>query len=325
MNNPTRLEASGSGLRLAELALVLMVVNLSAVAQGQFLLYSTGFEADEGYGAALSLTGQEQWIGSGGDGVVTEFFPGYGQQAYIGFVASSGAQREFHNVYRPVQLARIARRQAVVKFSVMMQIVDSTSSRGPWDDFRWSVYNTNGTRLFSLDFDNQALLVSYLLDDERGFVSTGAKFDTRGYYDLEISMNFARNLWSATLNDEVVAHSQPITTLGSSLSLGDVDAVWSMRNPQFPGDNYMVFDEYSITEELTGSIAPRLESLGSPALGGYRARIYGEPGLSYKIEASPNLVDWETVLDVSIPAGGILDFRDSFVTAPSRFYRLRAP
>ena len=107
------------------------------------------------------------------------------------------------------------------------------------DDFRWSVYNSGGVRLFSLDFDGVEHLISYLLDDEEGFISTGTTYGESTIYDLEITMNFARNLWSATLNHLGVVNNQPITTRNSPLDLGDVDAVWLIRTPGAP-DNYML-------------------------------------------------------------------------------------
>src|SRR4029079_16901271 len=99
----------------------------------------------------------------GASGILSNFFPGLGQQAYLGFTAPERNTNEFFSVYRPVNVAPIPTNQSLLRFSVLMQIVDSTSTNGPWDDFRWSVYNTNGVRLFTLDFDNASLMVSYIL------------------------------------------------------------------------------------------------------------------------------------------------------------------
>src|SRR5262249_32317152 len=210
------------------------------------------------------------------------------------------------------------------KFSVMMQIVDSTSTNGPWDDFRWSVYDANATRLFSLAFDNASLLVLYALDDPAGFISTDVKFDTRGYYELSVAMDFARNVWTATLNDEVIVNSKPITTLSKPPSLGDIDAVWGIRDPKNPGDNYMLFDNYSVTSEAGTSIPPQLEFVNLTPGGLYRAQLIGTPGVLYEIQASSDFETWERLLTVTAPTGGTIIFQDS--TAPlhsQRFYRAR--
>jgi hypothetical protein len=205
-----------------------------------------------------------------------------------------------------------------------MQITDSSSTNGPWDDFRWSVYNTNGARLFSLDFDNSSLFINYALDDSQGFVSTHTRFDNEGFYELVMTLNFARNLWSASMNDEVVVHTQPITTIGSALNLGDIAAVWSFRDPQSPGDNFMIFDEYTITAQAPGSIPSRLEALGFTADGIYQGRLYAEPGRSYRIEASLDLHQWDSLLTFTAPPNGLLDFQDPGSTEfQHRFYRVR--
>jgi hypothetical protein len=307
--------------------LLLAIAVLTGVHSGlaQTALYSTSFESAEGYTGELSLIGQNGWVGygSGGNGIVTNFIPGWGQQAYIGFFPPDETN-DFFSVYRPINFAPVPASRPLIKFSVVMQIVDSSSTNRSWDDFRWSVYNTNGMRLFSLDFDNSSLLVSYLLDDDAGFVSTETKFDNQGSYDLVIAMNFGRNLWSATLNDQVIVNAKPITTTGAPLNLGDVDAVWSLRDPASPGDNYMLFDDYRITAESSASIPPRLEARGMRSGGSSKARIYGEPGLTYRVEVSADLKHWEPLMTFTAPPGGVLEFQDpGAVSSPQRFYRAR--
>lgn len=296
----------------------------SVPGQAQTVVFETGFDAEEGYRNDADLTGQNGWQGDGADGILVDFFEGLGQQAYIGFSVPPGDTNATFSVFRPVNFSPVAAGQALVKFSVRMQIVDSSSTNGPFDDFRWSVYNTNATRLFSLDFDNDTWLISYLLDDGTGFVSTEKGFDTAGFYDLLIEMNFARNLWTARLNDELIVNAQPISAAGNPLHLGDISAVWVLRDPSFPGDNYLLFDNYRITAEAAPAIAPTLEFLGISSGGSYQARVYGEPGLVYRIEASNDLREWEPLLTFTAPSGGSLDFEDPAASKFSRrFYRVR--
>lgn len=290
------------------------------------LLYSAGFERAEGYDPELTLIGQGGWVGfgTGGNGLVTNFFAGLGQQAFIGYTPPEDTNSSFLSVFRPINLAPISAKNPVVKFTVTMQVAASSSNNPSGDDFRWSIYNTNGNRLFSLSFDNTSRLISYLLDDDAGFVSADAKFDNEGLYDLVIFMNFARNVWTATLNDLVIVSSKAITTTKAPLNLGDIDAVWSLRNPASAGDNYMLFDNYSVMVESGTSIPTRLEVLPGNVGGAFKILVHGEGGLSYRIEASADFRSWTELLTFTGPANGVLEFHDN--AAPSfarRFYRVR--
>jgi hypothetical protein len=75
-------------------------------------------------------------------------------------------------------------------------------------------------------------------------------FSNNIIYDLVITMDFARNRWSAALGGTPLVNELRISTLpGTTLDLGDVDAVWLPVNDFFPGDNELVFDEYRLTAE----------------------------------------------------------------------------
>ncbi|MEK7684470.1 MAG: hypothetical protein AAB466_03505 [Verrucomicrobiota bacterium] len=297
------------------------MVSGQGASPGASVIYSTGFEASEGFNAQFELAGQNGWAGegSGGNGLA-ESFPGHGQQAFIGFFPPTDTN-EFTSVWRPVNAAPVPAGLSVVKFSVLMQIVDSTNARA--DDFRWSVYSTNGHRFFTVDFADSSKDISYLLDDGKGFAATNFKFDNNGVYDLVIWMNLARNLWTASLNEVIIANSKPITTTGASLNLGDVDAVWFIRDPKSPGNNYMLFDDYKITAEPFISIPPVLEALQYPSSGNFLFRIYGEEGLNYVIEVTDDLKGWVSLGTFGAPAGGSFDFEDTTAPGFSRgFYRV---
>jgi hypothetical protein len=277
------------------------------------VVYSTGFEASEGYTANLNLVGQNGWVqvGSGGNGLITGEFPGQGQQAYIGF-SSPAPNDDSLFVYQPIN-----KDLPSAQFSVTMSVFDSTNAN--WDDFHWDVYNQDGDLLFGLGFDNFYTNVYYYLDSTNSRVSTGLEFANGIAYPLSLALDFANNLWSATFNGALLATNQPITTLGSPLNLGDIDAGWVVFDPNNPGNNYMVFDNYLITASLP---SPRLRLLGvlnrAPVL-----RLSGTPDMAFAIEASTNLASW-TPLKTNIAEGGSFDYvDDGAVGLPRRFYRAR--
>lgn len=217
------------------------------------VLYQTFFEQlFEGYNPAFTLAGQNSWTssGTGGNGLLDRSFLGLGQSAFLGFFLPSPVGSTF--VWRPINHTPNTNTLPVVHFSVMMQIVDSTT--GEFDDFEWQVYNLNGTRLFSLDFDNSDLGIYSRLDGAAGSVPTGQTFQNSEFYLLNVTMDFARNRWSASLGDQPLVDELPITTTGAALTLGDIDAAW--LTGAGAGNNFMVFDNYQVTAE--GSAGPNV-------------------------------------------------------------------
>ena len=296
--------------------------NTLTLAASPTVIYSTGFETTEGFSPSLALAGQQGWIsaGSGGSGILNGFFAGLGQQAYVGFGAPTAAN-DFLNLWRPLNLAPIPANQPVVKFSVTMAVI--TSANGRHDDFRWSAYNTNGARLFTLDFDAATQAITYALDDNQGFTATGWNFTRDTIYDLVITMNFARNRWSATLNGTHVAAALPITTTGAALNLGDVDAVWAIRTPGSPGNNYLIFDNYQLTTEDIAATVPALNSVARLNDGSLQLGLQGEQVVRYAVEASTNLTHWIS-LTTNSAATGAIAFTDASASGfAQRFYRVR--
>lgn len=290
------------------------------------ILFSTGFELEEGYDPGLTLAGQNGWLahGTGGNGLVANYFPGQGQQAFVGFTAPEPGDNLL-NVFYPFNLPGNADLYSRLRLSTTMLIVDSGNQH--YDDFRWSVYNSDGIKLFSLDFDNRDLAIGYILDNDQ-YVITNARFQTNTVYGLSIDMDFNRNAWSARLDDQPVVLSAPIATRGQALNFGDVDAVWSIRNPQRPGDNYMLFDNFkllSLPPEPQPKPLPSLAVLAKLEDGSFLLSIRGEPLATYAVDVTTNMVHWIPLETNRTTAEGVFLYKD--VTAsvfPSSYYRARA-
>ena len=325
---------SGRGRTNAVVRNLISVFLLSSAAIAQSTnVYFTGFERSEGFDSRLTLIGQGDWTGTeaNGNGFVTNYFanttpqlPFGQQQAFIGFKPITNADGIL-NVWRPLNFDPVAARVSVVTFSVTFAIYDSQATPVR-DCFRWSVYNggTNAARLFSLDFDNTTTQVNYVLDDGK-FVFTNYLFENGdqngGDYDLVLSMNVADNLWSAWLNDVSIVDSKPITTRGAALDLGDIDAVWVNRDIGVSGDNYMVFDNYSVTAE---PYAFWLDPVQRFSDGSFLLRLTGEPRRDYAIDVSSDFVDWFALKTNNAGADGKFDFVDATATNySSSFYRAR--
>lgn len=288
-------------------------------------VFFTQFETGEGYSAELDLVGQNSWIGSGsgGNGILTNFFSGQGQQAYVGFSAPNAGDDQLY-VWRPINFNPLAAGRPNVTFSVLMRVADSTNNE--YDYFRWSVYNTAGDRLFSIEFDNYALAVNYQLNGNSPLVTNAATFDVDQDYVLTVTMNFASNRWSAALGSALIATNQAINTTAVPLNLGDIDAVWLIYNTNAPGNNYLLFDNYQITADVltVPPVAPaQLQFLGRTTQGWALLRTSGENGSRWSLDATTNFVNWTALVTNTISSGSFDHVDLTAAPLHRRFYRAR--
>ncbi len=304
------------------MAIIQFISGYLAFAQtNSILIYKTGFELEEGFDSKYLLYGQGGWLaeGSGWNGIVADevYFPGFGQQAYIGY-SNFAPVSQASVIWRPLNY-HVITNYPIIKFSVIFQIKDSSNQH--YDDFRWSVYNTNVQRLFSLDFDNETLQINYVLNNPNEFFSTGYTFSNEGLYELTIAMNFSRNKWIATINDVPIVEPLPLTTSGYSLSLGDIDAGWVLHNTTTPGDNYMVFDDFTVTAEQV-VYPPKLSMIKTLPNEPLNLTIIGEPATRCVIQKSTNFVNWIDVSTNNVAPNGIINWTNDLNT-PFGFYRAK--
>lgn len=211
-------------------------------------IYQSGFEAFEGYTTGV-LSGQMSWTsaGSGGNGIVSGLFTTGGNQAYIGYSPPTDSSSYLFS-WRPINLTPDLVNRPVVRFSVDMSINDSTNSN--YDTFSWWAFNRSGASLFSIDFDNLNLKIGYT-DSAGNIVDTGFTFSNGTKYNLIVDMDYANNRWSAWLNGTAIATNVTLATAGVVRDLGDIDAYWDITGTT-AGNNYLVFDNYSIISRSSG-------------------------------------------------------------------------
>ncbi len=218
-------------------------------------LFSTSFEASEGYKTGIDLVGQNGWLGAGngGDGIVTNFFANQVQNAFIGFRPPVSAG-DFHAVGHSVNFDPSASGMPLVTFSTVMAVYASTTNHQGW--FDWAVFNADGKLLFSLEFPSGSGAQSVFYKLGTGdYQNTGQTFTNALAYTLTVRMDFASNLWSATLDSKPLATNQPITTSTNRLTLGNIDAQWALFDGHAPGNEFMVFDEFHLSAEPLPTVA----------------------------------------------------------------------
>ena len=273
-----------------------MPLGQSATALGQArTLYHSDFEPEQDFDMEFALIGQGGWEGegTGGTGLVKNNFEGMGHQAYIGYWPPEEATETFTSLWRSVE--GISPEETRITVTMLMMIIDSTNDQR--DDFRWTLYNDNVRRLMTLDFDNETRNINYALDDDV-FLPTEYGFEHEAVYELKFVMDFASNSWTVSVGEEVIVDGKKLTTTGAALTFGDLGPSWIIRNPEAPGDNYMVFDEYRITAEIRDEIPetpPTLEWAGSLINGRAKLRLGGNATTNYTVEASDDLKNWTSI------------------------------
>ncbi|HEY5912471.1 MAG TPA: Ig-like domain-containing protein [Verrucomicrobiae bacterium] len=300
---------------------VKIVVNSDATKR---IIYSTAFdwaEGYKGYAAGYFLAGQNGWVdlGGGADGVLTNGLPGQGPSAFIGYAAATGSDNTW--VWQPVNYTPTPA-LPVIKFSTLMQVVDS--SNGKYDDFCWELWNSQGTMLLGLDFDNNNLHVYYYYDGNTYYQDTQKTFSNTNVYQLLVSLDVPANRWSATLDGQTLVNQLPITTAGSTIDIADFDAVWYIYNTNAPGDNLMMFDNYQISAETKVQAPATMSLVGRPTGGQITLRAQGAANVSFTLQTSSNLSSWTDRQTKNADAQGVVDFTETFSTGTARaFYRVR--
>lgn len=315
MSRRTILRTLAGSLALASVLLCCLTL------QAATNLFSTRFERAERYDPLYELIGQNDWMTDstsyGGNGLTTNFLGS--QAAYIGLYPLD-PPASYLSIWQPINYLPLQSSNPVVRFSVLLSLVDSTTTNR--DDFYWSVYNTNGHCLLTLDFWNGDLHVYYALDDANTLFDTGITFTNEVPYTLNVTMDFARNSWSATLDNRTLVAGQPLTKTGAALNLGDIDVQWLPVDINNPGDNYMIFDNYQVWASINSNTPPLLSGLGRNPNGQFGVRVEGALDTRYAIEATTNLLQW-AALRTNSTTNGVFEFRDPATQLTKRLYRAR--
>lgn len=282
----------------------LVICTFAMTGYSNEVLFETGFEADEGYQPNSNMRGVNGWVANfdGGTGIPDDiFFDGFGQQAFIGFAPFDGISETNFSLFlwHPIQFVPAASEKPTIEFSVDFQIYDSSTEAR--DDFRWSFFNADSERLFTLDFDNRNLRVNYLIGRNNEFFETRTTFDNDTIYSLNVTLDFESNTWTARLNDKVITANQALFEDQVTPSLGDVSAMWVVNDTANPGDNFMVFDNYKVVKVTESKSPPPVTvNIERSSAGELLLRARAEEASAWVIEGSDDLSQWNAILNVEL-------------------------
>lgn len=310
-------------------AAIFVGINLQGAPAVRTNLFTTGFEYLEGFNPAYVLATQNGWQDYAelngnpvadliSNGLETNVFVGLGQQGWIGGAFVDEAVDSV-NLWHPLIIDPVPTTTPIVKFSVLMAIEDA--SPGKFDFFRWSFYNSQTNRLFSLDFENLNQTIAYQLDDG-AFRDIPSQFFPDTIHHLEVAIHFAANQWNAWLDGEQMVTNAPVTTSNQRRSLGEIDAVWLPSDPNNRTDRRMYFDNFKLSAEPV-PVPPSLLTLGRTTNGYYALRLLGQSEARYAIEYRGNAGTW-IPLKTNLAVDGSFDYVDTNAPiVPERFFRAR--
>lgn len=297
-----------------------------------------------------TLIGTDSWQGVYSGlmlhGVMSEAehkLAGIGNAAFIGgFATTVTSTSKSVYVHRPVNLDPLALNQEVATFSVVFGIKDSTLSRR--DNFEFRIYNQTGVLLGGIQFDNSTLDTSLTPNVPRRliyrlwwnaslgnyqYVLTDYTFLPETLETLQIRINYRTNRWTATLSDVPIFQDLAFYTGTATKDLGWVRVMMGVVNTQpttgylLPGDNYMLFDNYSVrTDAPTTTLVVSKSATGAAQLSWNE-----EAGYSYQVQYSTDCATWKTDLSGASHTAALTQthtFTDPTLAVPAnRFYRVR--
>lgn len=267
-----------------------------SISQGG-LLYSTDFE--DFTPGENQWSAQPDWL-SNNDNRSNPGVDFIDEQAFnqaLGKTATLGLRQPSRTRTRLVHLLNHdheASGEAIIEIETLISLKDS--SNGQRDDFYFSIFNENGTALASIRLDNEdpATLGSnfgFWREDGVNQFDTNFDFIHEELYDLFITIDLSRNLWSASLGGTPLFESAPFTNAasGSEISLAAVAYEWELTAnlSSLHGDNFLLVGDLRIVSKASGDL-PQLEiltdSTGNPIIS-----WQGFAGKTYQIEYSDQL------------------------------------
>lgn len=292
-------------------------------------LYSTDF-SDFPVGED-QLVGHDGWegtnIGQGVHGIDAEAIAGIGQSAYLGAIPPT-LGTEAVSVFRP--LASPVTSEAVVEFQTVFGIATSTQSGE--DIFTFTFYNADDDYLAAIQFDTTLLDYGIWQDDGSEAVHTGESFEMDVLYLLTVTIDLPANRWSADLDGLPIFTDADFTRSDVDKTLGSVAAEWILVDVNNPGDNWLLFDDWSLEQVNASSPMPPFAISSIARLPAGEIQITWEPvegTAAYRVQHSEDGILWRSDLPGADRIPGTdsetsMSFVDETVSNRSvRFYRVQ--
>ncbi len=118
-------------------------------------------------------------------------------------------------------------------------------------------------------------------------------------------MDFEANAWSCWIDEILVIENELLFEEGVAQSLGDVSAIWAVKDSSDPGDNFMVFDNYEILKINTLAEEPVLQvNIVRRESGALLLKANASIESQWIIQGSDDLEKWNFLTDVALTPDG---------------------
>jgi len=285
-------------------------------------LYRTDFS---GFGIGEDqLVGTDGWagtnLGEGVHGIDEGLVDGQGNTAYLGAnePADGTSSVRVHRVLDDLA-------SDVVRFQTVLGITESVE-RGN-DIFSFAFFNEDGETLGAIYFDTTLFDYGVWTGDGRDATHTGEDFLSDYIHTLTATIDLRANVWSADLDGIPVFEEITFTASDSERNVAGVAIEWEILDTTFPGDNWLLFDDLSLSvvgEGATSTSVPHIERLED---GSMLLTWETEPSERYQVEYSQDGITWHRdLLDQAVvgeSSTGVAQYIDKpAASVAKRFYRI---
>lgn len=302
----------------------LILIGWGTLVRGAFLWREDFSTFSEGSDRLALIDGWDSdTVGYGSHGIVEDVLPERGRSGYIGL---NPPPDNVVGLWRPVDIPINRLIDGVLEVAAVVAVVDSSNDR--WDNFFVTFGNTDGDPLAAINFDNTNFLI--FVDDGKTVTNTEFTFVPDSFYTLMARIDLWENRWTVTLDETTIVEDSPFHSGGNGLDLGRIGFEWWVSNLDQPGDNFLIFDDVSITAPsgLISTTPIRL-TIERTQDGGIRILWEGTGASSYVVERAADLKEWtalgEAELIVPEDGTGFYVYSDQPESdATGYFYRVRA-
>lgn len=309
--------------RVAALSLLGLTAPLLAV---ETILYETDFSnfavGDD------QLAGSDGWLGTNTGqavhGTIEGTFEDGNVAGTLGFeIPTFEADDNVVSVWRPISVNPVTN-DTLIRFSADIAIIDSDNAL--YDSFYFSVFNQNVDLLAAVVFDNTIESEGIWSYDGADFTDTRAPFNVGQVYDFSFTIDYANNLWSASLDDLSLFEDITFTESNADKDLGDISAEWEVTDPDNAGTNWLYFDNWKVSEISRDSDVTFTPEITLGPDNNIQLSWTAADGETFQVEYSNDLQTWmQDLADSAITVEGEngARFVDESATAQEvRFYRV---